>query len=393
MIKSYLFIEKGPLKKMVYPLEARETIGRGEENYICLSHPTVSKQHAIYYLEDCQSILEDLGSSNGTFVNGNRIKKSRLSDGDTLQIGSVTLRFIQREEPRRQDHLTETSELKKADIFTYFNNGNLLDQYRRLVQAISKTSLFAEIDEKDLAQFSRMANLVLFNQDSTIIRQGDQGRSLYIILEGRVQVVTHDNQGREILVSFLTANQFFGECSFLTGAPRMITVQALEETLLCKLRFESMQEIMNNSPGLKKMIEEYNQENMKELEEKKQAAGFMERRKQPRFNIELPVDFHFPHSSRIPDKFNGSSFQAISSKISVVGIRIEARDHRLFDIVINSKIRLAVNLPQSRGIIHCMGILKSIAEKKGEENSIFLGIEFTEMSPAHRKKLENFLSG
>ena len=392
MIKSYLFIEKGPLKEKAFPLEARESIGRGKENHICLSHPTVSKQHAIYYVKDGHSIVEDIGSSNGTFVNGERIKKTILSSEDTLLIGSVPLRFFQVEEAREQIHLTEAPELNKSDISTCLNSGDLLNRSRRLTQAISKLPFFAGLDEKDLAQLSQVANLVLFDPDSTIIRQGDLGRSLYIILDGRVQVITYDNQGREILVSFLTGNQFFGELSFLTGVPRMVTVQVLEETLLCKLRLECMREIINNSPPVKEMIEECCRESLKDLEEKKRAAGFTERRKQPRFNIELPVDFHFPSSSDIPDEFKGSLFHAISSKISVSGIRINARDHRLLDLLINSKIRLAINLPQSKGVIQCSGTLKRVAEKKGEVSSIFLDIEFAEMSPAHREKLENFLS-
>jgi CRP-like cAMP-binding protein len=391
MIKSFFFIEKGPLKEKVFPLEARESIGRGEENHICLSHPTVSKHHAIYYVEDSDSILEDLSSCNGTFVNGERIKKSTLSSGDTLLIGSVPLRFFQGEESLGQSHLTQAPELNTSNTSNCLNSDNLLNQYRKLVQKISKVSLFARLDEKDIAQLSQMANLVLFNQDSTIIRQDDHGKSLYIILHGRVQVITYDNQGKEILVSFLTANQFFGELSFLTGLPRMVTVQALEETLLCKLRLESMLEIMNHSPALKEIIEDCCQESLKDLEEKKRAAGFKERRKQPRFNIELPVDFHFPSISHIPDEFEGSLFHALSSKISVSGIQINARDHRLLDLSINSKIQLAINLPQSMGVIHCLGTLKRISERKGKVSFIFMDIEFTEMSPAHQKKLENFL--
>ncbi|MGD9231888.1 MAG: cyclic nucleotide-binding domain-containing protein [Desulfobacterales bacterium] len=392
MIKSYLFIEKGPLEEKVFPLEARESIGRGMENHICLSHPTVSKKHAVYYVEDGRSIVEDIGSSNGTFVNGERIKKSILSSGDTLVVGSVPLRFFQGEEARELIHLMEASELNESDISTCLNSGDLSNRSRRLIHAISKVPFFAGLGEKDLARLSQVANLVLFDPDSIIIRQGDLGRSLYIILDGRVQVITYDNQGREILVSFLTGNQYFGEISFLTGVPRMVTVQVLEETLLCKLRLECMREVMNNSPAVREVIEECCRESLKDLEEKKRAAGFTERRKQPRFNIELPVDFHFPSSSDIPDEFEGTLFHAISNKISVSGIRIHARDHRLLDLLINSKIRLTINLPQSKGIIHCSGTLKRVAEKKGEVSSIFLGIEFAEISQDHREKLENFLS-
>jgi len=392
MIKSYFFIEKGPLKEKVFSLEARESIGRGKENHICLSHPTVSKHHAVYYIEDGHSILEDIGSSNGTFVNGERIKKSTLTSGDTLLIGNVPLRFFQGEEARQQIHLTKVSKLKTTDIYNRLNSSDLSNRSRRLIHAISKVPFFVGLGEKDLARLSQVANLVIFDPDSTIIRQGDLGRSLYIILDGRVQVITHDNQGKEILVSFLTCNQFFGEISFLTGIPRMVTVQVLEETLLCELRLECMREIMNNSPAVKEVIEKYCRKSLKDLEEKKRAAGFMERRKQPRFNIELPVDFHFSSSAHNSKQFEGTLFHAISSKISVSGIRIHARDRRLLDLLINSKIRLAINLPQSKGVIHCWGTLKRVAEKKGEVSSIFLGIEFAEMSPAHRKNLEDFMS-
>jgi hypothetical protein len=155
---------------------------------------------------------------------------------------------------------------------------------------------------------------------------------------------------------------------------------------------ESMREFMNNSPELKEMIEKCCRESLKDLEEKKRAAGFLERRKQPRFNIELPVDFHFPSSSQIPAEFEGSLFHAISSKISFSGIRINAQDHRLLDLSINAKIQLTINLPQSRGVIHCLGTLKRVSEGKGEVSAISLDIEFTEMSSAQRKRLENFLS-
>lgn len=119
----------------------------------------------------------------------------------------------------------------------------LSNRSRRLIEAICKVPLFASLSEKDLSRLSQEARLELFDQGSTIIQQGNLGRTLYIILYGRVQVITYDNQGWEILVSFLTDNQFFGEISFLTGVPMMATAQALEETLLCKLSLEPMWKI------------------------------------------------------------------------------------------------------------------------------------------------------
>lgn len=71
----------------VFLLENRVTIGRTAENDIHLRDTTVSKQHAVAYLNEGQPIVEDLGSFNGTFVNGRSVKKTVLRSGDTLREG------------------------------------------------------------------------------------------------------------------------------------------------------------------------------------------------------------------------------------------------------------------------------------------------------------------
>jgi signal-transduction protein with cAMP-binding, CBS, and nucleotidyltransferase domain len=121
-----------------------------------------------------------------------------------------------------------------------YHIASLSNRSLRLIEAICKVSLFASLSEKELSRLSQEACLELFDQGSHIIQHGRLGRTLYIILYGRVQVITYDRQGREILVSFLADNQFFGEISFLTGVPMMVSAQALEETLLCKLSLEPM---------------------------------------------------------------------------------------------------------------------------------------------------------
>jgi signal-transduction protein with cAMP-binding, CBS, and nucleotidyltransferase domain len=119
-----------------------------------------------------------------------------------------------------------------------YHIASLSNRSLRLIEAICKVPLFANLSDKDLFRLSQEARLELFDRGSTIIQQRNFELTLYIILYGRVQVITYDNQSREILVSFLTDNQFFAEISLLTGVPMMATAQALEETLLCKLSLE-----------------------------------------------------------------------------------------------------------------------------------------------------------
>jgi pSer/pThr/pTyr-binding forkhead associated (FHA) protein len=88
-----LFIEQAPSEGAQYPLEPGSTIGR-EGCDIVLSDPDVSRRHAAIQVVGTEVSIEDLGSTNGTYVNGQRIdSRHRLGDGDEVQIGSVVLRL------------------------------------------------------------------------------------------------------------------------------------------------------------------------------------------------------------------------------------------------------------------------------------------------------------
>lgn len=77
-----------------YPLqEGRTTLGRQVGNEVVLSSGKVSKKHCVLVVEDGQVRIEDLGSSNGTFVNGQLIKSKILQPGDKVSVGDFILEF------------------------------------------------------------------------------------------------------------------------------------------------------------------------------------------------------------------------------------------------------------------------------------------------------------
>jgi pSer/pThr/pTyr-binding forkhead associated (FHA) protein len=72
----------------------RITIGRKPENDIPIDNLAVSGKHALIITILDDSFLEDLGSTNGTYVNGKLIKKHALKDGDVITIGKHELKYI-----------------------------------------------------------------------------------------------------------------------------------------------------------------------------------------------------------------------------------------------------------------------------------------------------------
>jgi adenylate cyclase len=81
------------------PLGEVVSVGRHTDNDIQLLDPEVSKAHLIIRRTAAGYMLEDLGSANGTLVNGVTQRRCRLNDGDVIALGNSTLRF---KEPRRR---------------------------------------------------------------------------------------------------------------------------------------------------------------------------------------------------------------------------------------------------------------------------------------------------
>ncbi|MEO7156563.1 MAG: FHA domain-containing protein, partial [Vicinamibacterales bacterium] len=72
------------------------SIGRLPDNHIIIDNPTVSGRHARVYREGDQYVLEDLKSTNGTFVNDKPIARHTLLEGDVILVGKHTLSFTQK---------------------------------------------------------------------------------------------------------------------------------------------------------------------------------------------------------------------------------------------------------------------------------------------------------
>lgn len=74
--------------------QAEVSIGRGRDAQVRIEDVGISRKHARILHREGEYILQDLGSSNGVFVNGRRVESVRLSDGDRVQVGpTVVLRF------------------------------------------------------------------------------------------------------------------------------------------------------------------------------------------------------------------------------------------------------------------------------------------------------------
>jgi pSer/pThr/pTyr-binding forkhead associated (FHA) protein len=386
MSKSYLVVERGLAGERVFHLQSRLTIGRAPESDIHLPDPSVSRQHALVYVEDEKAILEDMGSRNGTYVNEERVKKAVLSNGDTVRIGNVTVQFLQEEGVSRPVPMHETQEIPRCAGLS----DTSLQRSRRLVEAVSNILLFSSLDREDLDNVCKSANLLVCNPGRPIIRHGEWGDSLYIILDGRMRVFTYDHQGKDITLELLGENHFFGEIPLLTGNPHMTSVEPLEETFLCKLSFETIRDLAERHPIIKDLLEQSHRDRLHRIESRRESLGF-ERRRHPRYEIPLTVIFSVSPDLSLSDTFQRKTFQGISADISLLGVRVRFKEKSLRLLPMGWNVRLEIVLPPPWQSVRCIGIVKHMIETDEGDDRTHIGIEFSEISSVTQRMIENFL--
>src|SRR4029079_14251798 len=83
----------GPLEGATFPIEKELSIGRDRQNTLAIEDRVLSRRHCAIQLADGKCSLRDLGSSNGTYVNGLPVTSRTLNDGDQITAGQSLFLF------------------------------------------------------------------------------------------------------------------------------------------------------------------------------------------------------------------------------------------------------------------------------------------------------------
>jgi CRP/FNR family cyclic AMP-dependent transcriptional regulator len=109
--------------------------------------------------------------------------------------------------------------------------------------AILKTvPLFALLSDHQLAALFPAIQHRTYPRHSFMLRAGEKADALYIIMAGRAKVVVDDGEGREVTLTVIAANEFFGEMSLIDDKPRSASVEALE---VCEVLYISKAAFMS----------------------------------------------------------------------------------------------------------------------------------------------------
>jgi len=116
------------------------------------------------------------------------------------------------------------------------------------IDELRQVPLFADISEEDLEQLYKMAETVSIPAGQLVLREGDPGDSLYVVLDGELEVTKRQGD-QDILLAIYKPGQFFGEMALLEQAPRSASVATLQECRLMVISQAAFQTLLSCSPS------------------------------------------------------------------------------------------------------------------------------------------------
>jgi len=145
--------------------------------------------------------------------------------------------------------------IKRELLYIADDKERHIDDNLEPLNLIKDIDVFKPFSDEAKASLSQRIHSCTFRRNEYIVRQGDEGDSLFIIVEGAVRVqLKQDDQLIDLAV--LGAGKFFGEMALLTGEMRSANVIAISETHLIEVTRDDIAPIMQQNPELSNMLAE-----------------------------------------------------------------------------------------------------------------------------------------
>jgi len=120
----------------------------------------------------------------------------------------------------------------------------------RRVSSLQRIGMLGPLTPEQIGRLAEENVERVYAAGEPVIRQGDPGDSLFVIMSGRVEVTVLQEGATSVRLATLEEGDYFGEMSLMTGAPRSATVAALVETRLLEVGHESFRRILADQPNL-----------------------------------------------------------------------------------------------------------------------------------------------
>lgn len=115
---------------------------------------------------------------------------------------------------------------------------------------IENISIFAGLTASDLELIEQRMVKRNYPKNTIILSEGDSSDSLYLILSGKVKVFLNDESGKEAIINYQEAGEYFGELSLIDDYKRSASIMTMEKTQLAVISKQAFHQIMQSNPDI-----------------------------------------------------------------------------------------------------------------------------------------------
>jgi hypothetical protein len=115
--------------------------------------------------------------------------------------------------------------------------------------SLRRIKIFGDMDDRQLDSFLQYMEVIKFNQFSHVVRKGDHGDSMFLVLEGELRARIMID-GRESILATLGIGECFGELAVLDHGPRSADIIANQDSVLLKISAGALQRLFQEAPAL-----------------------------------------------------------------------------------------------------------------------------------------------
>lgn len=133
-------------------------------------------------------------------------------------------------------------------------NGECISGNLAVCAFVERSHLFKGLEKDDLKALYQAGKLKCFKTEEVVVREGDAGNSMFLIMTGAVRVITGPEM-TPVELAQLKRGAFFGEVSLLTGQPRTATVVAINDVELIAFEKQDMEPVLRKYPRVRKLMQ------------------------------------------------------------------------------------------------------------------------------------------
>lgn len=115
---------------------------------------------------------------------------------------------------------------------------------------LKEIDMFSDLSAAELAAISTVTKELDYPENRTVIKQGDMGETVFLIIDGQVEVIKEQENGRELVLDKIGAGDAFGEMALLEDEPRSATIRTIEPSRFLILHKQEFNETVMEYPRI-----------------------------------------------------------------------------------------------------------------------------------------------